>query len=849
MIPILYDSSETTFTSNGLGRLVDCTSCKVAEVRNGEYECEFKYPIAGKLYDQIKKGRIISCTHDDHGDRQPFIIYRESNPDLKGIVTFNAHHYTYLLNNIIMPPFTAQSAGAAFTLFETQTVNTNPFTFWTDNTTAGTAKSDVPIAVRAALGGTDGSVLDAFHGEYEWDVMQVKLHAQRGIDSGVTIRYGKNLTDLKQTKDGLGTYNAAVGYWLGDVNGAQTLVQTGIIRASGITATAIPVVLDMSSEFDNPPSVNQLETKVRAYLNDNAPWVPKENFKINFVQLWQTEEFKDVAELQRLSLCDRVNVYYPALGVEVSNVEIIKVVYNVLLDRYDEMELGDPTSTLAQTLVKPYQDEVKRAMKNAVTQSAMQAAIDHATQLITGGTGGTFKWVFNADGEPVELLILDTGDESTAVNVWRWNAAGLGHSSNGVDGPYADVAITMDGQISASAITTGTLLASLIKGGTFKVGGGSNGNGTIQIYDANNNLIGTLDNTGADLTGNITMRSGLITVNAGTSFTYYNGTVDGRLYRRQTNGMRAFLTDSPYNYQTSVTPSAARTTQWLNTTNPTGFDKAYGDLGENLAQCTFLDSKFSLFRESNSVKGHLWSLQNGQLVSEMPKDDTNQAIQWSSNTYRDKVLYLGQDAFALFTYLEHQLYSQYSKYDIGEWVNNNQGSPANYNQRYVGIGKIETGTSGTKFKFILNNQVFAVDVNANVMEFSSSGLSVLGHMVAYQSSSSRRYKHDIKAIKDKKLDPHRLYDLPVRQFEYNEDATLQYADMEGQTLPGFIAEEVAAVYPSAVIRDENGKIESWDERRILPGMLALIQEQKQKIDSLEARIEKLESLVNSMIGD
>ena len=121
--------------------------------------------------------------------------------------------------------------------------------------------------------------------------------------------------------------------------------------------------------------------------------------------------------------------------------------------------------------------------------------------------------------------------------------------------------------------------------------------------------------------------------------------------------------------------------------------------------------------------------------------------------------------------------------------------------------------------------------------------------VQFQSSSSRRYKHDIKAIEDKKLDPHRLYDLPVRQFEYNDDATLQYADMEGQTLPGFIAEEVAVVYPSAVIRDQDSMIESWDERRILPGMLALIQEQKKTIDSLQARIEKLESLVNSMIGD
>lgn len=840
MIPILYDSTETEFTSNGLGRLTECTSCKATEVRNGEYECEFKYPITGRLFDQIAEGMIISCTHDDHGDRQPFVIYRKSNPDLSGVVTYNAHHITYLLNHIIMVPFTAQSAGAAFTLFESQTINANPFTFWTDNTTAGTAKSDVPIAVRAALGGTKGSVLDAFNGEYEWNVMQVKLHAQRGIDSGITIRYGKNLTNLKQTRDGLGTYNSAVGYWFGDVNGVQTLVRTGIIHGIA-TFNPIPAVLDMSSEFDTKPTPAQLEAKVRSYLSENTPWIPKENYKINFVQLWQTEEFKDVAALQRLSLCDRVSVYYPQLGVEINNVEIIKVVYNVLLDRYDEMELGQPTSTLAQTLIKPYENIIKNALSNAVTQSIMQAAIDHATDLITGGAGGTFKWVFNAHGEPVELLILDTGDEATAVNVWRWNAAGLGHSSNGVGGPYADVAITMDGQISASAITTGTLSASLIKGGTLKVGGGSlYGNGTIQIYDGSNppNLIGTLDNTGADLTGRLTLTTDPTMAHIGAVPFYSFNIFEGKVYRKTENGFMVRYIDRTLNGKNSVAlhPDIYQQTK---VTSITG--TGYSDYDFDYERLTQQGNNYNFIKEWDTIKGRKISIWSLGLPSSFTDSDEDQSIRWNSS--RTRHLYFGLDGIC---YAPRMVTgnSQSSDYAIDEYVINQ------YSQTLYTYPRLGNNGANDSWGFIFNKTNLMVCISTNsYMIFNSSGLSVLGNMVAYQSSSSRRYKHDIKDIEDKKLNPHRLYDLPVRQFEYNDDATLQYADMEGQTLPGFIAEEVAAVYPSAVIRGKDGKIESWDERRILPGMLALIQEQKKTIDSLQARIEKLESLVNSMIGD
>ena len=112
----------------------------------------------------------------------------------------------------------------------------------------------------------------------------------------------------------------------------------------------------------------------------------------------------------------------------------------------------------------------------------------------------------DADGYPQEILIMDTPDVNTAVNVWRWNKNGLGHSHNGYAGPFSDVAITMDGAINANLITTGalnaniittgTMLANRILGGTLKLGGDGNGNGVLEVYDAAGTKIGSFDNSG-----------------------------------------------------------------------------------------------------------------------------------------------------------------------------------------------------------------------------------------------------------------------------------------------------------------------------------------------------------------
>lgn len=520
MIPILYSGSETSFTSNGLGRLTDIIECTCTEERNGIYEVEFTYPVTGKFYQQMvnmveahatgnwNNCGVIGCIHDDRHDIQPFDLYSVSSP-IDGVATFNAHHISYRLGREIVVPFSATSAADAISQLPIKIKGGSLFTFWTDKATGGSMELKHPENVRNILGGQEGSILDCFGtGEYEFDKFSVKLYQNRGVNTGATIRYGKNMTDITRDIDSSGSYNAVAPYWTGQVTDESTqetrdaivYLSEVFVKAPDVAGDPIVAALDVSGDFQEIPTQNELKARALQYLNENKPWVPKDNIKVSFVQLWQTEEYKDVAILQRLSICDQINVYYESLGVVAEEQEVIRVVYNVLLERYDEMELGEPETSLASSLssetMAQFESELEKAKKAAVTSSMLQAAIKHATDLITGGLGGHVVFTLNADGKPEEILIMDTDDPNTAVNVWRFNKNGLGHSHNGYNGPFSDVALTADGAINANLITTGTMLANIIKGGTLSLGGANNGNGVMRLYDASNNEIVTADING-----------------------------------------------------------------------------------------------------------------------------------------------------------------------------------------------------------------------------------------------------------------------------------------------------------------------------------------------------------------
>ena len=352
MIPILYEKDETAFISNGLGRLRDCISCKVTEERNGVYELDFEYPITGFHYDDIQLGRIVGVEHDDTSDIQPFDIVSYSRP-INSVVTFHCQHISYRQSKITTSGTNINSLASAFTMLGNSSP-ANPFAYWTDKISTGymAAADGVPRSVRSMLGGVEGSILDSYGGEYEWDRFIVKLHSARGIQRDVTIRYGVNLTDYNEEVDYSSSYTACIPYWTGDNGSGGTLVvkapmvDSGAISHDGRTS-CIP--LDLTDKFENQPTTAQLTSMAQSIMASEQSYLPAQNIKVSFIRLQDTNEYSEYASLMTCKLCDTINVVFPRYNMS-GRFKIVRTVYDVLLERFEEMELGTLSTTLSEAL-------------------------------------------------------------------------------------------------------------------------------------------------------------------------------------------------------------------------------------------------------------------------------------------------------------------------------------------------------------------------------------------------------------------------------------------------------------------------------------------------------------------
>lgn len=463
---LLYPSEETAFADNGLGALSDAVSCTVTEARNGEFELQMEYPLTGIHYGEIAARRLLTAKPSPTADPQPFRIYRITRP-LGGKVTVYARHISYDLSGVTVAPFTASSAAGAFAAIEAGATENNGFSFWTDVTAAGNLSAAVPSSARSLLGGAEGSILDVFGGEYEFDGFTVRLRSRRGQDSGVSIRYGKNLTSLEQDENIAGVATGVYPFWAGE-DGALVTLPEKTVDAPGTYDFEYIIPLDLSGEFEEAPSVSALRERAQRYVEDNQIGVPSVSLSVAFQPLEQTEEYKDMALLEKVNLCDTVTVEYPALGVS-ATAKCVKTVYDALKDRYTSIELGDAKANFVDTVLQQ-----EKKIEKAPTASYIQQAVLNATNLITGNKGGyVVLHDSTGDGEPDEILIMDRPDIAAAVKVWRWNSGGLGYSSTGYNGPYG-TAVTQDGAIVADFITAGILNAGVIKSG--RIAGLSNPN-------------------------------------------------------------------------------------------------------------------------------------------------------------------------------------------------------------------------------------------------------------------------------------------------------------------------------------------------------------------------------------
>ena len=463
--PILYSATETDFSHNGLGILGDCVSCEVTEEANGIFELVMQYPMRGIHYEDIADRSIIKAKADQFRDPQLFRVYAISKP-MSGIVTVSAEHISYDLSGIPVKPFSAESVSLALADLKNNAVTDCPFDFWTDKDTSGTFSVSVPSSIRSRLGGVAGSILDVYGGEYEFDNYTVKLHNNRGMNRGVSIRYGKNLTDIKQEQNCASVATGIYPYWAGDVDGNTVLVELPekIVEATGTYNFVKIRTVDFTESFETQPTVEQLRSMAESYVTSNNIVVPNVSLSVSFAQLEQTEEYKGLKLLERVSLFDTVNVEFPALGVS-ATAKAVKLVYDSLADRVKSIALGSVRANIADTIVKQKQEIEKKP-----SETVLDSIITNLGDSITGAKGGAIRFLdSDGDGMNDELYIADNPDPSLALKVWRFNHEGWASSKNGYNGPFTMGATLSDGLL-AEFVTAANLIAGTIQskdGNTF----------------------------------------------------------------------------------------------------------------------------------------------------------------------------------------------------------------------------------------------------------------------------------------------------------------------------------------------------------------------------------------------
>lgn len=469
MIPILYESAEKEFTTQGIGALSDAISCSVTEERNSTYELEMEYPMDGVHYSDIALNNIIMAIPSDGADKQAFRIYQITRP-INGVVTVYAEHISYQLSNIPVKPFSATGVIPALNGLVENSIEDNPFTVWTDITNASdTYTQTEPASFRSRLGGVSGSIIDCFGGEYEFDMYTVKLHASRGSFKEVTVEYGKNLTDIEQEELLSNVVTGIVPFWTSNASEGEEEVMVTLPEyvVESEYAEKYPfkrtIVKDFSSDFDSQPTEDQLRAHTESYIKNNAVGEPEVSIDFDFVELSDTEEYKGLAR-EHIKLCDTIVVKFSKLGIN-QKAKVRKTEYDVLAERYTSVSIGSATNSFVKTVSEIQKETEKQTTDFA---SMLKNALALQKAIMDGNLGGNMVTNY-ANGKPAELVFGDTDDIATMQQCLRIGKEGIAISTNGYEGPFESAWTVKEG-FNGKFIKAGSITGNAIASNSITVG-------------------------------------------------------------------------------------------------------------------------------------------------------------------------------------------------------------------------------------------------------------------------------------------------------------------------------------------------------------------------------------------
>lgn len=358
MRPILYNANETAFETYGLGE-IDATKAQVTRERNGNYTLYIEYPASGPLAGTFKNDMRIKSDAGLRTKNQTFFISRISK-DSTGILKVYAKHISHLTEKMAIRNNTnaTGTAQAALAIWALNAMGGIRFDTWSDIDL--TSKTSWNIAdfktARDVLGGVSGSILDVWGGEYEFDNTVIRLHKQLGRRSPIVLEYGRNILRAEDDQDIEGAYTSVYPYATytpenqGTGKGGATSQQITVELPEkyvdgpyiGLYNERRVLIVDFSSNFKDKevPTIDKLRRLAKEYAINNRLGLPKINTKIEYVDLSKTLDYKLTQILEEAELCDIVPVYYPQIGLTSEDAKLTTIVYDVLLEQNDSVEIG-----------------------------------------------------------------------------------------------------------------------------------------------------------------------------------------------------------------------------------------------------------------------------------------------------------------------------------------------------------------------------------------------------------------------------------------------------------------------------------------------------------------------------
>lgn len=766
MIPILYQAvTEGTVPNDyGIGALTDCLSCEVTEERNGGYELSLTYASKGIHAEDIQPNCIIKAKPNYTDNPQLFRIYKVGK-EMNGRFEVLGQHISYDLSGKILPAgiFEPDST-SAFAKITLQ--GGGNFSITTNISSHLAFTTDVPASTRSWFGGKERSLLDIYGGEWKYDNFSCQLMASRGSDRGVTIRYGKNLTELSQE---ISLENLVTGVIPFGINPDNQTVVTGTKQSTGLSiGVDRDVAIDFSEQVswkDSTPVATQLNTLATRYISNNSSSLinMKNSITLNFAQSGELKE--------RVDLCDTVRIYFEALGIT-ATAKCVSATWDVLGERYTSNTFGDTVNSISDTIAT-----VEKKVAVVPTKNEVAETIDRQTELITGNLGGYV--VFHdsdSDDLPDEILIMDTPDITTAVNVWRWNQNGLGFSSTGYSGSYSTLALTADGKINASAITAGVLTANLIKAGVLS---DVNGYSTINMETG----IAKLLNMKAISSFQLVETDDSVYATLG-----HSRPTEAHLYLLEKAKLIGSTIESNLYLESYVSGTGASS----------------------------VDLKSSGFVSSLVLKNG-GTLSGLNKLVDLKTSSTGGRLELYNGSGASKIVDLYSDTAGGQLYLKNSsgtnLVSSYCTSDGGHLIIRNSSGNS--------VAQFDVG-SGNKDGIMY---LFKSDHTATIWALGHTGNITC---VSLTQTSSRKVKDNIKPIEDSE----KILELQAVSFDFKDKD-------RGTNKRGFIAEDVEKVLPNLVTPEDEEKPASLDYVGMIPYLQDVIKKLEERVSVLEKKITEL----------